>query len=59
MPNLKLQNFMVWRKSQQKNLWISWISSNPDLEKDDFGWWDLEIFSADAGSQFISMEFKK
>ena len=26
---------------------------------DQFGWWDLEIFSADAGTQFTSTEFKE
>ena len=26
---------------------------------DEFGWWDLEIISVDAGTQFTSMEFKK
>ena len=25
---------------------------------DEFGWWDLEIISADAGTQFILTEFK-
>ena len=25
---------------------------------DEFGWWDLEIVSADAGTQFTSTEFK-
>ena len=25
---------------------------------DQFGWWDLERISADAGTQFISTEFK-
>ena len=25
---------------------------------DQFGWWDLEIFSSDAGTQFNLMEFK-
>ena len=25
---------------------------------DEFGWWDLEIISADAGKQFTSTEFK-
>ena len=25
---------------------------------DRFGWWDLEIFSAYAGTQFTSTEFK-
>ena len=25
---------------------------------DQFGWWDLEIISADAGTQFTSTEFK-
>ena len=25
---------------------------------DEFGWWELEKFSADAGSQFTSMNFK-
>ena len=24
-----------------------------------FGWWDLEIISADAGTQFTSTEFKE
>ena len=27
-------------------------------EIDQFGWWDLEIISADAGTQFTSAEFK-
>ena len=26
---------------------------------DHFGWWDLEIIAADAGSQFTSTEFKE
>ena len=26
---------------------------------DEFGWWDLEIFSADASTQFTSTEFKE
>ena len=26
---------------------------------DQFGWWDLEIISADAGTQFTSTEFNK
>ena len=26
---------------------------------DEFGWWDLEIMSADAGTQFTSTEFKE
>ena len=26
---------------------------------DEFGWWDLEIISADAGKKFISAEFKQ
>ena len=26
---------------------------------DYFGWWDLEIISADAGTQFTSTEFKE
>ena len=25
---------------------------------DEFGWWDLEIISADAGKQFISTDFQ-
>ena len=25
---------------------------------DEFGWWDLEIISADAGKQFTSTDFK-
>ena len=26
---------------------------------DKFGWWDLEIISADAGTQFTLKEFKE
>ena len=26
---------------------------------DKLGWWDLEIISADAGTQFTSTEFKE
>ena len=26
---------------------------------DEFGWWNLEIISADAGTQFTSTEFKE
>ena len=26
---------------------------------EEFGWWDLEIISEDAGSQFTSTEFKE
>ena len=26
---------------------------------DEFGWWDLERISSDAGSQFTSTEFKE
>ena len=26
---------------------------------DEFGWWGLEIFSADAWKQFTSVEFKE
>ena len=26
---------------------------------DEFGWWDLEIISADAGTQFTPMEFQE
>ena len=26
---------------------------------DEFGWWDLERISSDAGTQFTSMEFKE
>ena len=29
----KLQNFMVWRKSQQKKLWTNWICFSPDSGK--------------------------
>ena len=28
-------------------------------EIDKFGWWHLKIFSADAGTQFTSTEFKQ
>ena len=28
------------------------------IKKDEFGWWDLEIISADAGTQFTSTEFQ-
>ena len=50
MHTLKLQNFMAWRISQQNKLWTNWICFNPFWgEIDHFGWWDLEIISADAG----------
>ena len=26
---------------------------------DEFGWWDLEIISADSGTQFTSTEFEE
>ena len=26
---------------------------------EEFGWWDLEIISADSGTQFTSTEFKE
>ena len=29
------------------------------VQIDEFGWWDLEMFSADAGMQFILTEFKE
>ena len=35
---------------------LSWSFST---DKDEFGWWDLEIISADVGIQFTSTEFKK
>ena len=46
------------------------ITTEEDMEKldmlqsifgrtDQFGWWDLEIVSADAGTQFTSKEFKE
>ena len=28
-------------------------------EIDEFGWWDLEIISADVGTQFTSTDFKE
>ena len=28
-------------------------------KKDEFGWWDLERISEDAGTQFTSIEFKE
>ena len=28
-------------------------------EIDEFGWWDYEVISADAGTQFTSTEFKQ
>ena len=28
-------------------------------EIDEFGWWDLERISADAGTQFTSTKFKE
>ena len=33
VPTLIFQNFMVWRKSQQKKLWANWICFSPDSEK--------------------------
>ena len=40
------------------------VMDNPDMFQsrsvkiDEFGWWDLEIISADARSQFTLAEFK-
>ena len=33
MHTPRFQNFMVWRKSQQKKLWTNWICFNLDLGK--------------------------
>ena len=33
------------------NFWV--------LLMDEFGWWDLEIISVDAGTQFTSTDFKE
>ena len=30
-----------------------------DRQIDQFGWWDLEIISSDAGTQFTSTDFKE
>ena len=38
---------------------MSWICSNLDLKKNEFGWWDLERISADSGKQFTSTELKE
>ena len=41
------------------------VMDKPDMfqsrfwEIDQFGWWDLEIISADAGIKFTSTEFKQ
>ena len=41
------------------------VMDKPDMfqsrfgEIDQFGWWDLERISADAGAQFTSTEFKE
>ena len=60
MPTLKFQNFMVWKKSQQKKLWKSLICSNLDFGKiDEFEWWYLERVSEDAGQKFTLTEFKE
>ena len=54
------QNFMVWRKSQQKKLWTNWICFNPDLGKlTKYGWWDLKIISVDACTQFTLTQLKE
>ena len=54
-----LQNSMVWRKSQQKKLWTNWICSSPDLGKlTNLDGGIYKEFSADAGTQFTSTEFK-
>ena len=53
MPTIKLQNSMIWRKLQQKELWITWICYNT------VGWWHLERISADSEKQFTSTKFKE
>ena len=44
---------MIWRKLQQKELWITWICYNT------VGWWHLKRISADSEKQFTSTKFKE
>ena len=47
-----------------ENITTAEVMENLDMfqsrfgEIDQFGWWDLEIISVDAGTQFTSTEFK-
>ena len=51
---------MVWKILLLQKLWTNWTCFNPDSGKiDQFGWWDLERISADAGTEFTSTEFKE
>ena len=60
MPTPKFQNFMVWRKITTEE-----VMDKLDMFQsrfgniDQFGWWDLEQISADAGTQFTLTEFKE
>ena len=51
---------MAWKISLLQKFWTNWICFNQDSVKiNQFGWWDLERISADAGTQFTSTDFKE
>ena len=59
MPDLKFKKLYSVKKISTEK-----VMDNLDMFQsrfgkiDEFGWWDLEIISADAGTQFTSTEFK-
>ena len=59
MHTPRFQNFMVWRKLQQEVMDKLYMFQSRFGKIDQFGWWDLERISADAGTQFTSTEFKE
>ena len=51
---------MVWKKITTKEVMEMLDMFQSRFGKiDQCGWWDLEIFSADAGTQFTSTDFKE
>ena len=59
MPTLKFQNFYGMDKTTTEEVMDILDMLQSRFGKiDEFGWWDLEIISADAGTLFTSTEFK-
>ena len=51
MHTSRLQKIMVWRKSQQSNLWTNWIYFNPDFVK-------LTILDGGLWKEFQQMQVR-
>ena len=60
MPNLKFEKLYGMEKITTKEVMDKIDMFQSIFGKiDEFGLWDLEIFPADAGTQFTSAEFKE